>query len=175
MLFIILGVKRVKVVPGITQYKITAVITTVLSKNFDRIEDAHNDQYVYISYVSLIRNKQIVLDFNVLSGNVTIKNGRMVEVDDQNVYIISEQLAEVNPISVSDVLQFNNFCGTKNTSIYEATVIGIYKTKQLMPSKISGDTYRSENIIFTDLRFPEKVQGYENEPLFEHAYFKITI
>ena len=24
---------------------------------------------------------------------------------------------------------------------------------------MSGDTYRSENVIFTDLRFPEKAEG----------------
>ncbi len=39
---------------------------------------------------------------------------------------------------------------------------------------MSGDTYRSENIIFTDLDFPEKAEGKENDPLYERAYFKLA-
>ena len=37
---------------------------------------------------------------------------------------------------------------------------------------MQGDTYRSENVIFTDLRFPEKAEG-ETSPLYERAYFKV--
>lgn len=37
---------------------------------------------------------------------------------------------------------------------------------------MQGDTYRSENVIFTDLNFPEKAEG-ETSPLFERAYFKV--
>ena len=34
-----------------------------------------------------------------------------------------------------------------------------------------GDSYRSENIIMTDLRFPEKPQGCEGDPLYQYATF----
>ena len=37
---------------------------------------------------------------------------------------------------------------------------------------MSGDTFRSENIIFTDLHFPEKVE--QDDPLYEKAYFKVA-
>ena len=37
---------------------------------------------------------------------------------------------------------------------------------------MQGDTYRSENVIFTDLRFPEKAES-ETSPLFQRAYFKV--
>ena len=40
-----------------------------------------------------------------------------------------------------------------------------------MTPYMSGDTYRSENVIFTDLHFPEKVQ--QEDPLYEKAYFKV--
>lgn len=166
-------IKKIAAVPGIADYNITTVITPALPGNFDRIEDADNDQYADIGCVSLIGNRKMALDFNVLSGNVSIKSGRMVEAGDQNVCVISEQLAKANSISVGDALQFKNRRDPENTTIYESTVIGIYQTKQLMSPKMSGDTYRSENIVFTDLRFPEKAEGYENDPLFEHAYFKI--
>ena len=36
---------------------------------------------------------------------------------------------------------------------------------------MSGDTFRSENVIFTDLHFPEKVE--QDDPLYEKAYFKV--
>ena len=35
---------------------------------------------------------------------------------------------------------------------YEAEIIGIYQVKQKMTPYMSGDTYRSENVIFTDLK-----------------------
>ena len=34
-----------------------------------------------------------------------------------------------------------------------------------------GDSYRSENIIMTDLRFPEKPRGCEGDPLYQYATF----
>ena len=37
---------------------------------------------------------------------------------------------------------------------------------------MQGDTYRSENVIFTDLYFPQKAEG-ETSPLFQRAYFKV--
>lgn len=41
-----------------------------------------------------------------------------------------------------------------------------------MTPYMAGDTFRSENVIFTDLRFPEKAEG-ESDPLYEKAYFKV--
>lgn len=166
-------IEKIAAVPGIDDYNITTVITPALPGNFERIEDADVDQYADIGCVSLIGNKEMALDFNVLSGNVSIKSGRMVEAGDQDVCVISEQMAKANAVSVGDVLQFHNRRDPENTTSYKAAVIGIYQTQQLMSPKMSGDTYRSENIIFTDLRFPEKAEGKENDPLFEHAYFKI--
>ena len=39
---------------------------------------------------------------------------------------------------------------------------------------MSGDTYRSENTIFTDMSFPEKPSGEEGNPLFRYAIFKVA-
>ena len=36
-----------------------------------------------------------------------------------------------------------------------------------------GDSYRSENIIFTDLSFPEKPEGNEGSPLYQYATFVV--
>lgn len=55
--------------------------------------------------------------------------------------------------------------------VQEATIVGIYQVKERMKPYMSGDTFRSENVIFTDLHFPEKVE--QDDPLYEKAYFKV--
>ena len=57
---------------------------------------------------------------------------------------------------------------------YDVEVVGIYQVNQPIAPYMFGDTYRSENIIFTDLGFPEKVDGKSGDPLYEKAYFKIA-
>ena len=44
--------------------------------------------------VTLIGNLDMTMDSNVLSGNVSIKEGRMTTPEDANVCVISEELAE---------------------------------------------------------------------------------
>lgn len=160
-------------VPGIADYNIATCTTAVNPVNFRRIEDPDIDQYSDIGGVTLIGNRKMELDFNVLSGNVTVKDGRMVAAEDQNVCVISEQLADLNGLQAGDHLQFNDYHDPDNSAIYEATIIGIYQTEQFMAPLMAGDTFRSENVIFTDLRFPEKAEGCEGDPCFEHAYFQI--
>ena len=50
--------------------------------------------------------------------------------------------------------------------------MGIYQAQQPIQPLMSGDTYRWENMIFTDLRFPEKAEN-ETAPCYEHAYFQV--
>lgn len=166
-------IEKIAAVPGIADYNISTCITPVNPVNFDRIEDPDTDQHNDLGGVALIGDRKMDLDSNVLSGNVTIKDGRMIGINDQNACVISEQLAEKNAIAVGDTLQFCDYHDPENARVYEATIVGIYQTKQFMSPLMAGDTFRSENIIFTDLRFPEKAEGSENDPCFEHAYFQV--
>ena len=163
-------IEKLAAVPGISDYNVTTKITPVNPVNFTRIEDPDNDQYNDIGGVTLLGNRKMELDFNVLSGNVTVKEGRMIGMEDRDVCVISEQLAQRNSLHIGDTLQFNDCHDPESAPIWEAVIIGIYQTQQLMQPLMSGDTYRSENVIFTDLRFPEKAEG-ETAPCFEHAYF----
>lgn len=96
----------------------------------------------------------MMLDANVLSGNVSVIQGRMTTKDDLNACVISEELANRNQLKVGDHLQFH---AVKNEEpVQEATIVGIYQVKERMKPYMSGDTFRSENVIFTDLHFPEK-------------------
>lgn len=165
-------IKKIAAVSGICDYNLTTAVTAVNPVNFSRIEDKDVDQSKDIQGVSLIGNKDMNMDANVLSGNVFIKEGRMVERNDTDVCVISEELAALNGLKIGDILGFND-CHDKNDStVYEAEIIGVYSVKQYMTPYMAGDTFRSENVIFTDLRFPEKAEG-ESDPLYEKAYFKV--
>lgn len=166
-------IEKIAAVDGISDYNITTCITVVSPVNFNRIEDSNTDQYSDIGGVSLVGNLKMELDSNVLSGNVTIKEGRMATEDDVDVCVISEELAEQDRLTVGDILQFNDYHDPSGSTVYEAEIIGIYQTQQFMSPLMSGDTYRSENIIFTDLYFPEKAEGSAGNPCFEHAYFQV--
>lgn len=166
-------IETIAAVPGISAYNITTAVTAVNPVNFERIEDPDADPYSDVQGVSLIGSREMALDTNVLSGNVSIYEGRMITAQDTDVCVISKQLAARNGLVVGDILRMNAVRDREHTAVYETKIIGIYQTKQVMPNYMSGDTYRGENIIFTDLRFPEKPQGYAGNPLFEHAYFQI--
>ena len=165
-------VESIAAVPGISDYNVTTKITAVNPVNFTRIEDPNNDQYSDIGGVTLLGDRKLELNSNVLSGNVTLKQGRMIGPEDQNVCVVSEQLAALNGLRIGDCLQFNDRHDPENAPVLEAAIVGIYQTGQLMQPLMSGDTYRSENVIFTDLRFPEKAEN-EGSPCYEHAYFRV--
>ncbi len=170
---LIADIETIAKVPGISDYNVSTCITPVHPVGFERIEDPDVDQYSDFGGVVLIGNRKMVLDFNVLSGNVTIKDGRMVTESDRDVCVISEQLAGLNHLEVGDTIGFNDYHDPVHSQVQKATIIGIYQVKQFMSPLMAGDTFRSENVIFTDLRFPEKAEGSENGPCFEHAYFQI--
>lgn len=163
-------IEKIAAVEGISDYNITTVPTAVLPVGFERIEDAGTDQTGDLQGVALVGNLDMTMDDNVLGGNVTIKEGRMTTAEDSNVCVISEELAEKNHLEVGDSLKF---CPVKEKEpVQEAVIVGIYQVKERMEPYMSGDTYRSENVIFTDLHFPEKVE--QDDPLYEKAYFKVA-
>lgn len=90
---------------------------------------------------------------------VTIKDGRMITEEDTDVCVISEELADKNNLSVGSRIQFNDRRDVENGTVFGAEIVGIYRVQQKMTPVMSRDTYRSENIIFTDLGFPEKAEG----------------
>ncbi len=167
-------IEKIAAVFGISQYNITTAVTAVNPVNFSRIEDDDVDQSSDLLCVSLIGNKDMELDANVLSGNVTIRDGRMITEEDSDVCVISEELAEKNNLSVGDRIQLNDRHDVEHAAVFEAEIVGIYMVQQKMTPAMSGDTYRSENIIFTDLGFPEKAEGSTSGALYEKAYFKVA-
>lgn len=162
-------IEKIAGVDGISDHNITTAPTRVKGSNFARIEDPEADQTYDFGGVALIGNLDMKLDANVLNGNVSLLEGRMVTPEDTDVCVISEELAEKNNLKVGDSIGFHPI--ENDGPVSEATVIGIYQVKEKMTPYMSGDTYRSENVIFTDLHFPEKAE--QDTPLFERAYFKV--
>ena len=165
-------IEKISKTRGISDYNITTAVTAVNPVGFSRIEDKDSDQSSDVGGVSLIGNRDMQMDTNVLSGNLTIKEGRMVQQGDTDVCVISEELAQENHLSVGDTLSFNDYHDKENSTVVKAKIIGIYQVGQKMSPYMQGDTYRSENVIFTDLYFPQKAEG-ESSPLFQRAYFKV--
>lgn len=155
---------------GIAEYNITTVNTVVNAVNFMRIEDPDVEQSDG-NWVSLRGNLEMRLDMDVQSGNIEVREGRMIAEDDKDVCVISRELADLNGLKLGDTLGFNERSEAETATVCQAEIIGIYETIYKMTPVMYGDSYRSENVIFTDLRFPEKAEGHENDPLYQYATF----
>ena len=138
---------------------------------FRSIEDPDVDQHSDLLGVSLRGNTDMRLDFDVWNGNIEVNEGRMITPEDKDVCVISRELAELNGLTVGDKLEFNSRKDRGTSKVYRAEIVGIYDTIHKITPIMYGDSYRSENIIMTDLRFPEKPQGCEGDPLYQYATF----
>ena len=167
-------IEKIADTEGIADYNITTVATAVRPVDFIRIEDEDVDQYSDLGGVSLIGNRDMSMDSNFLSGNAFITEGRMIETGEKDVCVISAELAEKNQLEAGNRIRFGNCRDKKDSAVHEAEIVGIYQVNQPIAPYMFGDTYRSENIIFTDLDFPEKADGKPGDPLYEKAYFKIA-
>lgn len=141
---------------GIAEYNITTANIVVNPVNFARIEDPDVDQHSDLLGVSLRGNMDMRLDFDVWNGNIEVNEGRIITPEDKDVCVISRELAELNGLAVGDKLKFNSRKDRETSKVYSAEIVGIYDTIHKITPIMYGDSYRSENIIMTDLRFPEK-------------------
>ena len=165
--------QKIAGVDGIEAYNLITVSTPVNPVNFKRIEDPDVDQSSDLGGVNVRGNRIMEMDMDVASGKIKLVEGRMIKENETDVCMVSEELAKLNSLKPEDELQFNNAKDKENSQEYSAKVVGIYKTTQKIKPVMSGDTYRSENTIFTDLHFPEKASGEEGNPLFQYAIFKV--
>lgn len=156
---------------GIAEYNITTANIVVNLDNAARVEDPDMEHYGEGCWVSLRGDLEMRLDMDVQNGNIEVREGRMITPDDADVCVISRELAQLNGLAVGDSLKFSKKNPSEPSGVQTARIVGIYDTVQKMTPIMYGDPYRSENIIFTDLRFPEKAEGKEGDPLYEYAVF----
>ena len=166
-------IKKIAEADGIEAYNVTTANTVVNPVNFERIEDKDVDQSYDQKGVSLRGNLSMEMDFDVQKGNIEVNEGRMITPEDVDVCVISRELADLNGLKVGDVLEFNNWKERETSKVYQAEVVGVYDSINKIMPIMYGDSYRSENIIFTDLSFPEKPEGNEGSPLYQYATFVV--
>lgn len=165
--------EKIAEVEGIESYNLITISTAVGPVNFSRIEDSDVDQSNDLGGVNVRGNRIMDMDMDVSSEKIKLVEGRMIKEDETDVCVVSEELANLNSLKLGDELQFNNVKDQENSQIYGAKIVGIYKAAQKIKPVMSGDTYRPENTIFTDLHFPEKASGEDGNPLFQYAIFKV--
>ena len=115
---------------GIADYNITTATTPVNPVNFKRFEDKDVDQSVDEGGVSLIGNKDMKLDRNVLSGNLHIKEGRMITPKDKDMCVISEELAKQNNLKIGDRFLLMITTILKIQRYQKLRIVGIYQVDQ---------------------------------------------
>ncbi len=164
---------RIAEVDGVEEVNITTANTVVNPVNFERIEDKDVDQNSDQRGVSLRGTLRMELDFDVQKGNIEVNEGRMITSEDTDVCAVSREIADLNGLQVGDVLEFNNWKERETSTVYKAEIVGIYDSVSGIIPIMYGDSYRSENIIFTDLSFPEKPEGNEGSPLYQYATFVV--
>ncbi len=164
---------RIAEVDGVEEVNITTANTVVNPVNFERIEDKDVDQSSDQRGVSLRGTLRMELDFDVQKGNIEVNEGRMITSEDTDVCVVSREIADLNGLQVGDVLEFNNWKERETSTVYKAEIVGIYDSVSGIIPIMYGDSYRSENIIFTDLSFPEKPEGNEGSPLYQYATFVV--
>lgn len=164
---------KIASVNGVISHNIVTAPTVVMPVNFERIYDRDRDQSKDYGGVNLVGNLDMSRNFAVADGYITLKEGRFVTQQDHDALVISEALAELNGLSPGDTMSFNSRTDPEGSEVYQATIVGIFTITQNIPTLHSGDTYRSENTIFTDLRFPEKPEGHTEDPLYAYATFQI--
>ena len=163
---------KIAQVEGIINYNVITDNTAVMQKDFERIYDDEKDQYADFGGVNLVGNLRMEENYIVKSGYMELTEGRYINENDKDVVVISEELAKLNNLKIGDKMTFGSI-ENKENSIYSATIVGIFKINNEFPTIYMGDTFRSENTIFTDLRFPEKPEGYIDDPLYLYATFQI--
>ena len=134
--------------------------------------------------IEKIAGTEGIADYNISTVTTAARPVGFIRIEDEDVdqykegekdvCVISAELADKNQLEIGCKIRFGNCRDKEDAMTYEAEVVGIYQVNQPIAPYMFGDTYRSENIIFTDLDFPEKVDGKAGDPLYEKAYFKIA-
>lgn len=166
-------IEKIAAVEGIASYNVTTRTTLTRPVGFKRIEDSEKDQHMDFGGVNLYGNQDMQMDFNVRDENIRLLEGRFAQPEDKDTAVISSDLAALNSLKVGDSISFEPLDNEKAENWCTATIIGIFTIEHPIPSTMNGDTFRSENTIFTDLHLPEKAEGRTGDPCFKYATFYV--
>ena len=159
---------------GVSAWSMVSVPVPASIPDLQRIEDPDRDQTYDYGGVNVVGARDVSMEQNVVAGNVAISEGRWPEVGDEHVVAISEELARLNGLSVGDVIRFADAKDPEGGSIVTARICGVFEIVHDIPSTMSGDTYRSENTVFSDLDLSQEIAGRLDDPLYSYATFSVA-
>ena len=159
---------------GVSAWSMVSVPVPASIPDLQRIEDPDRDQTYDYGGVNVVGARDVSMEQNVVAGNVAISEGRWPEVGDEHVVAISEELARLNGLSVGDIIRFADAKDPEGCSIVTARICGVFEIVHDIPSTMSGDTYRSENTVFSDLDLSQEIAGRLDDPLYSYATFSVA-
>lgn len=159
---------------GVSAWSMVSVPVPASIPDSQRIEDPDRDQTYDYGGVNVVGARDVSMEQNVVAGNVAISEGRWPEVGDEHVVAISEELARLNGLSVGDIIRFADAKDPEGGSIVTARICGVFEIVHDIPSTMSGDTYRSENTVFSDLDLSQEIAGRLDDPLYSYATFSVA-
>ncbi|NHM15207.1 FtsX-like permease family protein [Eggerthellaceae bacterium zg-887] len=157
---------------GVARWNIVAIPVAALLPDLKRIEDPNRDQALDYGGVNVIGVRDQSQEQSVTTGNIELAEGSWVEPESVDSVVISEELAALNGLSVGDEMTFLNAKSPKESTPATARICGIFRILRNIPSTMTGDTYRSENTVFSDLAFSQKIANRTNDPLYAYATFE---
>ncbi|RDB64309.1 hypothetical protein C1878_00105 [Gordonibacter sp. 28C] len=166
-------VEKLSETEGVTRWNVVAVPVPALLPDMARIEDPKRDQTRDFGGVNIVGVRDQSQEQNVVSGNIELVDGAWVGPDDTGSVAISEELAELNGLSVGDEMEFVDAKDPESHAPTAARVCGIFRIVHDIPSTMTGDTYRSENTVFSDLAFSQEVAGCPDDPTYSYATFEV--
>lgn len=166
-------VEALAAVDGVSRSTIESVPVPALPGGLKRIEDPRRDQTGDFGGMNVIGMVDGALDPNVAAGNVELAAGAWIEPGDRESVVVSQDFADLNGLSIGDDVAFSDAKGPEGASSYTATVKGIFRIVHELPTNMTGDTFRSENTVFSDLAFSQRIAGREDDPLYAFALFQV--
>ena len=173
-------------IEGLSDFNVEALWFEMRVVDFNRIEGAF-PRATDIPTVSLRGIRDLSLLPLVGDESIRLIDGRWIQPDDVNKLVISEEIAELNGLSVGDYMTFETIAyeDTPRLEVMErlgifepeivqirGEIVGIFESNRsitLTPGVIARS---SENTIFTNLHFTE-VGIREGDPLYYKAHFHV--
>lgn len=159
---------------GIARYNVESTAVPVLPLNLTRIEDPKRDQTKDLGGMNIIGMQDATQDTNIANGNVRLTEGAWIDRGDQDALNVSQDFAQLNGLRVGDTVTFLGAQSTNEAQGITATIKGVFEVVHDIPTNMTGDTFRSENTVFSNLAFSQRVSGNEHDPLYAFATFEVA-
>lgn len=160
-------------VDGVDAWNLVSIPVPAHVPGLKRIEDPDRDQSSDFGGVNVIGVRDQSLEQNVERGNVELAEGRWIGPDDKGSVVVSSDFAELNGLKVGSEIEFSD-AKRQDAEPVSAKVVGIFRVVHEIPSTMTGDTFRSENTMFSDMDTSQSITDSVDDPLIAYATFRVA-